>query len=196
MIERVANTVYFAKVGKENTQRVLDLAWSRIEELKINTIVVATTTGETARKAAARFSGSHVVAVTHSTGFRGPNEQELTEENRKHIQENGGTILTTTHAFGGVNRAVRKKLSTYQLDEIIAFTLRTFGEGMKVAVEMALMAADAGLLRVDEPALMIAGTGRGADTAVILMPAHAQNFFDLKVLEIVCMPAPQHSVFH
>jgi len=195
MNERVANTVYFAKVGKENTQRVLDLAWSRVEELKINYVVVATTTGETARKATEKFSEGHVIAVTHSTGFRGPNEQELTEENRKHIEENGGRILTTTHAFGGVNRAVRKKLNTYQLDEIIAFTLRTFGEGMKVSVEMALMAADAGLLRVDEPALMIAGTGRGADTAVILMPAHAQNFFDLRVLEIVCMPATQHPVF-
>ena len=34
----------------------------------------------------------------------------------------------------------------------------------------------------------IAGTGRGADTAVVLTPAHAQDLFELKVHEIVCKP--------
>jgi len=84
---------------------------------------------------------------------------------------------------------VRNKMGTYQVDEIIAYTLRTFGEGMKVCAEMALMAADAGLARVGEPAVAIAGTGRGADTAVLLMPANAQTFFDLRFLEVLCMPS-------
>jgi hypothetical protein len=57
---------------------------------------------------------------------------------------------------------------------------------------MALMAADAGLVRTDELVLAIAGTGRGADTAVVLKPANAQTFFDLRFLEIICMPAPGH----
>jgi hypothetical protein len=129
-----------------------------------------------------------VVVVTHSTGFKEPNHQELTEENRAAIEGAGGKILTCQHAFGGVGRAVRKKLGTYELEEIIAHTLRLFGEGVKVAVEIALMAADAGFVRTDEPAIAIAGTGSGADTAVVLKPANAQAFFDLKVLEIVCKP--------
>ena len=53
---------------------------------------------------------------------------------------------------------------------------------------MALMAADAGLVRTNEEIVAIAGTGRGADTAVVLRPANAQNFFDLRVLEIICKP--------
>jgi hypothetical protein len=136
------------------------------------------------------LQGLEVIVVTHSAGFREPDTQELTDGNLVAIETAGAKVLTCQHAFGGVGRAVRKKLGTYELEEIIAFTLRTFCEGIKVVAEMALMAADAGLVRTDEPVLAIAGTGRGADTAVVLRPTNAQTFFDLRFLEIICMPAP------
>jgi len=87
-----------------------------------------------------------------------------------------------------VGRAVRKKLGTYELEEIIAYTLRIFGEGTKVAVEIALMAADAGLISTREPCISVGGTDRGADTAILLRPAHAQNFFDIRIMEILAKP--------
>jgi len=179
---------YFEKPGKENTQRTFELARKRAEELGIETILVASTRGETGVRACETFRGYDVV-VTHSTGFpQEPDHQELTEENRAAIEAAGGKILTCQHAFGGVGRAVRKKLGTYELEELIAYTLRIFGEGLKVAVEITLMAADAGLVRTDEPCIAIAGTGKGADTAVVLKPANAQAFFDLKVHEVLCKP--------
>jgi hypothetical protein len=181
-------TTYFEKPGKENTQRTFELSKRRAEELGIKTILVASARGETGVRACETFRGYDVVVVTHSTGFKEPNHQELTDENRAAIEAAGGKILTCQHAFGGMGRAVRKKLGTYELEEIIAHTLRLFGDGMKVAVEIALMAADAGFVRTDEPAIAIAGTGKGADTAVVLKPANAQAFFDLKILEILCKP--------
>jgi len=57
---------------------------------------------------------------------------------------------------------------------------------------MALMAADAGLVRTDIPLISIAGTSSGADTALVLIPANSQDFFNLKILEFVCMPSPMH----
>ena len=179
---------YFEKPGEENTQRTFDLAKRRAEELGIKTVLVASTRGETGVRACEVFRGYDVVVVTHSTGFKEPNYQELTDENRVAIEAAGGKILTCQHAFGGVGRAVRKKLGTYELEELIAYTLRLFGEGMKVVVEIAVMAADAGLVRTDEPIIAIAGTSKGADTAVVLKPANAQAFFDLRVLEILCKP--------
>jgi hypothetical protein len=161
----------------------------------LRTILVASTSGETGARAAQIFEGCQVIVVTHSTGFREPDLQELTDENRKAIEAAGAHILTCQHALGGVNRAVRKKLGTYELDEIIAFTLRIFGQGIKVVAEMALMAADAGLVRTDTPVMAIAGSGRGADTAAVVIPTNAQTFFDLKIPEIVCRPAPQHPAF-
>jgi hypothetical protein len=186
-------TTYFEKPGKENTERTFELGKRRAEELGIKTILVASTRGETGVRACEVFQGYDVVVITHSTGFKEPNYQELTEENRAAIEAAGGKILTCQHAFGGVGRAVRKQWGTYELEEIIAHTLRIFGEGMKVAVEICLMAADVGLVRTDEPVIAIAGTSKGADTAAVLKPANAQAFFDLKVLEILCKPRPSNA---
>lgn len=181
-------TLYFDQPGPQNTEETLQAALQRAEQLGIRTILVASTTGETGVRAVEVFRGYDVVVVTHSMGFRKPNEQELLPENRAVIEAAGGRILTCQHAFGGINRAVRRKLGTYLTDEIIAFALRNFGEGMKVCIEIAVMAADAGMVRVDEPCIAIAGTGRGADTAIVLKPANAQSFFDLRVMEILAKP--------
>ena len=188
MTEVAVRSVYFDRPGPDNTGRTLELAKVRAEELGIRNVIVATTRGDTGREVAEVFPGCNVVAVTHVTGFRGPNEQELTEENRIAIEAAGGKVLTATHAFGGIGRAVRNRLNTYELDEIVAYTLRNFCEGMKVVCEIALMAADAGLVRTDEEAVVISGTGRGADTAVVLLPANTHDFFNLRVLEVLCKP--------
>ena len=188
MSETMVQGVYFEKQGRGNTERTLQIAKARAEELGIRTILVATTGGATGVRAAEELQGFNVVVVTHSTGFKEPNYQELTEENQRAIEAAGAKILTGQHAFGGVGRAVRKKLGTYELEEIIAYTLRILGEGMKVVCEIAIMAADAGLVRTAEPAIAIAGTGRGADTAVVLHPANAQTFFDMRIMEILCKP--------
>ncbi len=188
MDETTVLCAYFHTPGRDNTERVLQIARTRAEQLDIRSIVVATTTGQTGVRASEMFKGYNLIAVTHSTGFKEPNFQELTDENRRAIEANGGRVLTCQHAFGGVGRAVRKKLQTYELEEIVAYTLRIFGEGMKVACEIALMAADAGLIRVGEPAIAIGGTGRGADTAVVLLPANVQAFFDTRIMEVLCKP--------
>lgn len=181
-------SVYFAESGSANTEKTLEIAKRRAEQLGIKTIVVASTSGETGVKAVKLLVSYKVVVVTHTTGFQAPDDQELTPENRAKILEKGGLILTATHAFGGVGRAVRRRFNTYQVDEIIAQTLRVFGQGTKVACEIALMAADAGLIRTDEEVISIGGTASGADTALVVKPAHTHDFFELKVQEILCKP--------
>jgi len=59
---------------------------------------------------------------------------------------------------------------------------------MKVTCEITLMATDAGMVRTDEDAIAMGGTGKGLDTALVLRPANSQDFFDLKVKEILCKP--------
>ncbi|MFQ6077238.1 MAG: pyruvate kinase alpha/beta domain-containing protein [Candidatus Bathyarchaeia archaeon] len=180
--------VYFREVGVQNTDETLRIAEERARELGIRSIVVASTRGGTGVKAVEVFEGYNVVVVTHSTGFRSPNMQELEEGNRAKILEGGGKVLTTTHAFGGIGRAIRRKFETIQADEIVANVLRLFGQGMKVACEITVMAADAGLIRTDEDVIAIAGSGRGADTAIVVRPTNVNSFFDLKVREILCKP--------
>jgi len=180
--------VYFDKPGVDNMEETLRIANNRAQELGIKTIVVASTLGNTGARAVEVFKGMRVVVVTHSAGFHGPNTQELTEENREKIIKNGGIIFTATHLFSGVGAAMRKRFSTYLLGDIVANTLRLLGQGMKVVVEITVMAADAGLIRTDEDVIAIAGTGRGADYAVVVKPVNSGDFFDLKIKEILCKP--------
>jgi hypothetical protein len=175
-------------VGTMDVQTVINAAKRRAKELGVKTILAASTKGETGVKAAETFQGYNVVVVTHSTGFTAPDIQELKAENRERILKAGGKILTTTHAFGGLGRAIRRKFGTYQSDEIVANTLRIFGQGVKVAVEIALMAADSGLISLNEDVISIGGTGEGADTALVLSAANVQDFFNVKIHEIICKP--------
>lgn len=186
-------TVYHDKPGgDENTGTTLKLAKQRAEELGIKTIVIASTVGGTAAKAVDVFQGYKVVVVTHTDGFREPNTQELTAENRKIVEDAGGIILTTTHAFGGVQRALApegtRPLPSNSMGDVIAMTLRMFGQGMKVVCEIGAMAADAGVVRTDEECIAIAGTGRGADTAVVLKPDYVHRLFNTRVKEVICKP--------
>jgi hypothetical protein len=183
-----AKTVYFERPGQENTAEVLRLAGQRAKELSIKTVVVASTRGDTAVQAVAALKDLRVIIVTHSQGFREANTNTFTEENRKIVEKGGGIIYTGTHLFAGLSRAIRNKYNTYVVGELFASVLRLLGDGMKVVCEISIMVADAGLVRTDEEVIAIGGTGRGADTAVVLTPVNSQNFFDLKVKEILCKP--------
>ena len=183
---------FFKKSGPKNTRAVIETVSKRAKELSVKKILVATCSGRTAFETLDVLGPEfNIIAVTHVTGFQEPNIQELSQATRKELESKGITVLTCQHAFGGIGRAIRNKLSTFQIDEIIAFTLRTFGQGTKVAIELALMAADAGLVRTDdvEDVISIGGTEKGADTALLLQPANSFHFFDLKVKEILCKPA-------
>jgi len=185
-------TTYFEKPGgEENTDKTLALAKARAKELGTKTVVVASTVGGTAVKAVNILKGYKVIVVTHVAGFREANTQEFTEENRKIVESKGGIILTAAHAFGGIHRALSNTMPpapSNAIGDIFAMTLRMFGQGMKVACEIAAMAADAGLVRTDEEIIAIGGTGRGADTALVLQPEYTHRFFNLRVKEIICKP--------
>ena len=181
-------TVYFESPGWRNTATVLRLVKKHAAAEGIRNIVVASTTGETGAKAAQVFKGLDVVVVTHHAGFREPGAHELRADYRQQILDGGAKIATSTHALSGVERAVRKRFETIGPLELMANTLRVFGEGTKVCVEIVVMAADVGLVPVDRDVIAIAGTGRGADTALVVRPVNTSRFFDLEIREVIAKP--------
>lgn len=181
-------TVYFDKPGPENTNETLKLVQEWANMLNIQPILIASTTGRTGIQALKSLKSHSVIVVTHSTGFSQENEQELSTEYKNQIESMGGIILTCQHAFGGMGRAVRLKYKTYELDDIIANTIRLLGEGSKVAVEITLMAADAGLIQTDKDVIAVGGTGHGADTALVIKPSNAGRFFNLRIRGFLCKP--------
>jgi hypothetical protein len=181
---------YFHKPGGKNTRGVLEAVSKRAKDISIRKILIASYSGRTAFEALKILDKDiNIIVVTHVTGYAKPDVQELDEKDRKELESQGVKVLTCQHAFGGVGRGVRNKLDTYQIDEIMAHTLRVFGQGVKVAIEVTLMAADAGLVRTDEDVIAVGGTAQGVDSALVLKPANSAHFFDLKVREIICKPA-------
>ncbi len=181
-------TICFEAPGKQNTDTLLEFVKEYVDKMGIQNVVVASTTGETGVRASTLFKDLNLVVVTHHFGFSKPGMQELKEENRTQILANGGKILTATHALSGAERAIRKDFDTIEPLEIIANTLRLLGEGTKVCVEIALMAADAGLIPADREIVAVAGSGRGADTALLIKPANSSRFFELEVKEVIAKP--------
>ena len=162
-----------------------------MEDLSIEQIVVATNTGETALRLwdGIQGTGAVIVAVGEHYGFWGGDSQKLLPEKQKELEERGVTVFFGSHALSGVGRSVTNKFGGISHVEIIAHTLRQFGgEGIKVAVEVAVMAADAGLIPTDREVIAMGGTGAGSDTAVVLQAAHMNNFFDLEIREIIAKP--------
>ena len=181
-------TLYFPGSGEVDTDETLKVALKRAKELGIRDIVVASTRGNTGLKAVEAFKGFNVVIVPHVTGMREPGTQELGADLAEKIKAGGGKIVVAAHAFSGVNRAIQAKFDTMYPAGILAQTLRMFGQGMKVVVEITAMAADAGAIPVDKDVVAVAGSGRGADTAVVIKPAYSHTLFDMYVREIIAKP--------
>jgi len=178
---------HFEEPGKLNTQQTLEFACDRGKELGLNEVVVASSTGETAYKAIEVFKGFNITVVTYHCGFKEPFKNTMRDDVRKDLEEEGVKVIKASHALSGVERSISNKYTGIYPVLLIADTLRLLGQGTKVAVEISVMAADAGTLTGND-VISIGGTARGADTAIIIKPAHQSNFFDIKIREIICKP--------
>ena len=180
--------MYWQETGPANTGATIEAALERAQELGVGTLVVASNSGATAEKLLERAKNFQIVCVTHHVGFTGPGEDEMSAEMRASLKERGAAVHTATHLLAGVERGLRNKFQGAYSAEIVASTLRLLGQGLKVCVEISVMALDAGLIPYGEEIVALGGSGGGADTACVIVPAHSNNFFDTAVKEIICMP--------
>ncbi len=188
---------YFEKPGIKNTDTVLALAKERADARGTTHVVVSSSTGATGMKAIELFkdNGVQVVVVTLHVGFKNEGEDRYSREKRDQIKGAGGILITAPHVLSGLERSMSRRYGGVSRTEAIADTLRSlFGHGMKVCVECALMAADAGAIPVGPGVEIMAmgGRGSGVDTAVILRPSHVNNFFATEIREIIAMPRLKH----
>ncbi|MBN1686641.1 MAG: hypothetical protein JW852_08300 [Spirochaetales bacterium] len=183
-------TTYFDGKGKEYTQAAVKAAVARAKELGIDEFVIASGRGPSAWALidALGGNGAGVTVVTHAAGFQEPFVVLMDAEERKKILDTGAMVVTATHALSGIERWFNSKYQGAYPALIIADTLRLFGQGMKVAVECAIMAADAGALSGGR-IVSLGGSSRGADTAIVMTPGHAATALEqIKIHEIICKP--------
>ena len=180
----------FEKAGKHNTEATLQIAKERALALGIKQVVVASSHGYTARQAHALLAPARIkviaVSICHSWESEG---WTMSAEAKAELRELGVIVHTGIHALGdGVSSAFSEKYGGRAPEEIVRDTLYCFSQGMKVAVECVLMAADAGLLDMAQEVIAIAGTSSGADTAIVCKPAYPRTFHDLEIRELLAKP--------
>ncbi len=181
--------IYFEKAGPVNTDACLEVVKRVIEEDGLKNVVVASTFGDTGlkfAKALKEIPYVNLVVVTHNYGFKEPGTNELAPEVRRELESLGAKVYTGTHVFRGIGASIRAYFH-YSEEALIAQTLRILGQGLKVCVEITLMACDAGLIPPDD-VIAVSGTARGADTVAIIRAVPSNMFFNLKVREILAKP--------
>ena len=183
---------YFPYPGPDNTSVTLDITLERAKELGIKYIVVASRSGDTALSLESKarevtYSGN-LIMVTYHAGFYGGDSISFTPSRKEELEEKGVKIVMGSHALSGVSRSFRQKFGGVSIPEIIAESYRRISQGFKVAVEVAIMAADSGAIPTTEDVVSMGGNSKGVDTAIILRAAHQNSFFDLKIKEILCLP--------
>ncbi len=183
---------YFDSPGKRNTDHVMDAVARRLELGGITHIVVASNSGYTVERLLSRIVGIpvKVVAVTHHCGFEAEGECEMGRDVEDSLNSKGVRIVRASHVLSGIERSITRKLGGASRLEAISESLRAlFGQGLKVCVEITVMAADNGAIPCGDLEVMaIGGTGTGADTACVVRPAHANSFFDFEIREILAIP--------
>ncbi len=182
--------MYFDKIGKVNTEATAKAAAARAKELGIREFVVASNKGPSAWALIKELDGdgAGVTVVTHSAGYKEPFTLEMDNEEREKLIASGAKIVTASHVLSGIERSFSGKFQGTYPALIVADTLRLFGQGMKVAVECAIMAADAGTL-TGGAIVSLGGSGGGADTAIVMTPGHASKALEqIRIHEIICKP--------
>lgn len=181
---------YFDEAGPQNTAETIKAAKKTALDLGLKYVVVASGSGTTGVKVAEEFkdSGVKVVVVTEYAG-----SVEFSEGNRKKLEKLEANIVTSMHAFLSPAESIAKIYGNYCSENtLIKDVLRRFSQGTKVAAEVVIMATDAGAIPVGEDVVAIAGTGEGADTAIVIKSCHADSFFDkekgIEFREIIALP--------
>lgn len=175
--------VYFEDIGPENTEATFKLVLERLKALGIKKLVMASTTGATAKKALEFFkdTGVKLIVVPHQHDFH-RDKNAFPEELVKSLRESGHDVHFGTMLFH------TDGLYETTTPTVMANLLRCFCQGVKVCFEIVLMVTDAGLVASGEKVIVIAGTAKGSDTALVMQAASSQHLRRLRVNEIICKP--------
>lgn len=173
-------TFYFDKGGPEHTHATLQAAKERAIDLKPKAVIVTSTTGKTALEAAHIFAGTDIRIIAapfqkHLWKKYSPLDPQLATECRKL----GVEFLPDEPAV--------PMLDSERPDIVNAW--RTVSQGFKVALQVASMCVETGLLKACDYVISIGGSGEGADTVIAVQTYGYADVLKSNVTEIIAMPS-------
>ena len=174
MAEMIKKTIsYFDAKGTANTKDLAGIVVDRLKGGDITAVAVATTSGGTALAFAEAVSGSVPVF-----GLNFQNSDKLHPDIKQKAEAAGAVFMPDEPVAKYI-----KEIAGHSPD-----SLRCFGQGMKVAVEVIMQAVEVGHIASGDKVIGIGGTSRGADVAIVARAAGGDNLSGLWVSEILAKP--------
>jgi hypothetical protein len=175
-MDKVSKTYCFDESGSRNTESVIRAVSEKIEETGIKTVIVASSTGKTAIKFAEALKGkAQLVAVSWKSMLPG---------NVRALKIQGVTICN-----------YENYLPLHEVGkDLVRSTYYTFGQGIKVCVEVVLVAVDKGMISPGQDVIAVGGTGGGSDSAAVIKATSTADMLGadtqkrLEIREIFAMP--------
>ena len=184
--------IIFEKTGKENAGAALQAAIEKAKEIGAPAVVLPSGTGETGALALKLASDLHydgkivIVRTVSKAVMNGGNK--MPPEKKAELEAAGAAVVSCAHALSAGERGISGKFHGVYPLELMAATLRCFGQGMKVAFECAVMALDTDAVPYGVPIVSLGGSSFGVDTAVIITPAYSADILDTRIHEVLCNP--------
>ncbi len=185
-------TFYFDVHGEVNTDKTIELARERAEELGIWKVVVASETGLSALKVLDAFTGKKVIVVSSAAGTCvdssvigdlriGISDEEIL----KKLKGRGAVVVRGTDPFWNI----AARVDLIDACRLGMMFFKVICCGLHVCMSAVLEATDAGFLVEGEEVVALAGSFVGLDTAVVAGAANSVNFFEtFEVREVICKP--------
>ena len=195
MIKR--QVYYFDEPGEGNTQLVIEAVSQRLEAGGIRKVIVASASGETAAKFARNLKDKAELICVSEAPYRRERGEEwpcLKQRFRRELERLGVAVIDRAPEIFHHSVLEAARWSDAFPERLVRETLYCFGQGMKVAVEVALIAVSCGYVIPYQDVVGVGGSGSGADTAIVLRATYPACLFDrdpakrLEIREIIAMP--------
>ena len=190
---------FFNNAGPENTAKVIRTIRRRIRLGDISKILVASESGRLALELRRVFRRPVIVCVTYNEKTRRNHHKPALMKNE--LRKQGIIVVDTIPEPLGRELTFRNwwEKETVHLPgasaDLFWMTLICVGgHGLRTAVEIVFMSVESGVVKVGEKVLSMAGTGYGADSAIVMK---ASRFSDavgenpgrrMKIEGILAMP--------
>jgi uncharacterized protein len=117
---------------------------------------------------------------------------DMDEETAARLAGSGVTVVRGTIPFYGIGTSLTARFKGMNYEQYFTEALRLLSGGTIVCVEVALMAADAGVIPAGVEVVVAAGTSMGLDSALVIRPSTSLTFAEpesgLEIREVIAIP--------
>ncbi len=176
---REERIVYFDKAGQKNRVSTMELIKKKALKVKPEAVIITSTSGKTGVEAAKMLNGTGIKLIIV------PFQKHIAEKHNWLIDDNLKKQSLELGAIFLPDEPQCKLLDDERNDLVRGWYC--LGQGAKVALQVATMCVDTGLIAEGATVISSGGTNDGADAAILMQAYGYDNAQKNRINEIIAM---------